>query len=245
MQEPGMRVIVTRPENSGRRTALRLEELGHQPVILPLSSPSHDPPAALRALARPHSSIAVTSAEAIRCLAKLGPALAPHLSTPVYTVGRMTAAAARDIGFDTVTPSLGGGAELAELIADAQAGEIAEAPILYLAGTPRAPIFENRLEALGRNVVTAECYHMLTVDHEASLLHRLLVDVPVDAVLFYSRENVERFFYLPVVIDDHFPLKDTRFLCLSGNVSEAIPADIRHNARIAATPDEDALLALL
>ncbi|MCJ9754909.1 uroporphyrinogen-III synthase, partial [Neorhizobium sp. BETTINA12A] len=32
-----MRVVVTRPESSARRTAERLQNLGHQPVLLPLT----------------------------------------------------------------------------------------------------------------------------------------------------------------------------------------------------------------
>ena len=51
----------------------------------------HDRAAAEAAMATPHSAIAVTSPEAMRSLAELGFALAPHLGTKVFAVGKATA----------------------------------------------------------------------------------------------------------------------------------------------------------
>ncbi len=45
-----MRVLVTRPQHSGERTAERLRKLGHEPILLPLSQPVHDGDAAVRGL---------------------------------------------------------------------------------------------------------------------------------------------------------------------------------------------------
>ncbi len=128
-----MRVIVTRPEFSARRTAARLAELGHTPVLLPMSRPVHKPEVALEALQAPHAALAITSAEAIRALSLLGPVLAGHLATPLLAVGRATAEAAIALGFTTVIDGGGSGTQLAEAAADylsAQAQHLSAAPHL-------------------------------------------------------------------------------------------------------------------
>ena len=98
-----MRVLITRPESRAGKTVAKLEELGHEVARLPLSTPIHDRAAAETAVATPHASIAVTSAEAVRGLAELGFALAPHLGTKVFAVGKATAFAARAAGFTTLS----------------------------------------------------------------------------------------------------------------------------------------------
>lgn len=241
-----MRVIVTRPEHSAQRTASRLLDLGHTPVLLPLSAPSHDPLAARKALSREHSGIAITSAEAIRSVVKLGSWLEPHLGSPLFAVGRMTAAAAQEAGFRSVFLSRGAGVDLADLVASHfQHTGMPTEPLLYLTGRPRTVHFERRLGEHEIRFFTAECYYMLDVDHGAQHLRRVLIDAPIDAVLFYSRETAERFFHLPPLIDNRTPLGATRFLCLSAGVATAVPDELQHNAVISPAPDEDSLLALL
>lgn len=77
-----MRIVVTRPQRSGERTAAKLEALGHEPVLLPLFHPIHHGERAISALSAPLAAIAVTSAEALRALDTFEEQLAPHLSKP-------------------------------------------------------------------------------------------------------------------------------------------------------------------
>jgi uroporphyrinogen-III synthase len=72
-------VIVTRPERSGERTALRLKEMGHEPIARPLSWPFHMPAVVKEALSTHSGPVAITSAEAVRAIEQLGPALVPYL----------------------------------------------------------------------------------------------------------------------------------------------------------------------
>lgn len=146
-----MRVLVTRPAHSAERTVQRLREMGHEPLLLPLAEPVHDPDAALRVLLATEGAIAVTSAEAIRTIAELGNDLRPHLDRPLLAVGEATAGEARRLGFRSVTASFGSGRELADRIA-----RNAPRTLLYLAGTPRAPGFEKRLAELKLQVTVAE-----------------------------------------------------------------------------------------
>jgi uroporphyrinogen-III synthase len=142
-----MRVLVTRPEASARKTAARLEKLGHTPIVVPLAEPVHDKDATLAALARRHSAIAVTSGEAINALLLIGNALDRHLLTTVFAVGRTTSRLAEQAGFRTVlTTDDGDGDALAALIIDHRRDfGVAPEPLLYLAGTPRSNAFETKL----------------------------------------------------------------------------------------------------
>lgn len=112
-----MRVLVTRPRPAAERTAARLSAMGHEAVILPLMQAQHLAGAARAALSEPHQAIAVSSGEAVRVLGALGPALEPHLATPLFAVGEATARAAGDLGFTDVRIGPGTGEGLAETVA--------------------------------------------------------------------------------------------------------------------------------
>lgn len=247
-----MRVVVTRPELSARRTAARLVELGHAPVLLPMSQPVHKPDAAIAALRARHSALAMTSAEAIRTLAHLGAALASHRSTPVLAVGKATAEAATAIGFEQVVNGGGSGEQLAEIAAGHRRSDMT-APLLYLAGKPRSPHFENGLAARGIGFRTAEIYEMIPTNHAAATLRHALTGIAggdrdntgqePSAVLLYSKETARLFF---TAAETHGEaLASMRFLCLSDAVATAIPETFRRHAMIAEQPDEEHLLRLL
>jgi uroporphyrinogen-III synthase len=236
-----MRVVVTRPENSARRTAERLQDLGHQPVLLPLTKAIHHPGAAAVALAVPHAALAVTSGEAVRVLSLLGERLTPYLGQTLYAVGGTTAKAAEESGFRNIRPGAGTGAELAELIASY--ASTFDAPFLYLAGKPRSPKFEDGLRTNDVPFVTAEVYEMTPIAYDEVFLRSVLLDPPVDAVLLYSRENARLFcdFAAPHLTE----LASLQFVCLSDNVAEIIPREFHRNIKIASHPDEDGIFALL
>ncbi|WP_025658177.1 uroporphyrinogen-III synthase [Rhizobium sp. IBUN] len=235
-----MRVLVTRPQHSGERTAKRLRELGHEPILLPLSHPVHDANEALRGLSTTKGSIAITSAETIRALAAHDAELAVHLARPVFAVGEATAEEARAIGFSSVTASGGSGAELAETIAKKASG-----PVLYLAGSPRAETFEKRASEIGLRITVAECYRMEPTPIAPSTLHSIFAHQRPEAILFFSRQTAEDFFRAaePQMRPDQ--ADGIRLLCLSKSVGEAVPASLRGAVSIAAMPEERSLLSLL
>ena len=234
-----MRVLVTRPQHSGERTAKRLRELGHEPILLPLSHPVHDANAALRGLSTTKGSIAITSAETIRALAAHDTELAVHLARPIFAVGDATAEQARAIGFSSVTASGGSGAELAETIAKKAGGSV-----LYLAGSPRAETFEKRASEIGLQITVAECYRMEPTPIAPQALDTIFEQRP-DAILFFSRQTAEDFFRVaePQMRPDR--VDGIRLLCLSKSVAEMVPASLRGAVSIAAMPEERSLLSLL
>lgn len=236
-----MRVVVTRPEISAAKTAERLRLLGHDPVLLPLSRAMHHPQVAEDALALPHSALIVTSAEALRALEAIGSGLKIDGDIQLFAVGEKTAAAARSAGFSNIHAGSGDGEELADLIATKLEGP--DRPLLYLAGKPRAGSLGNRLEELGLTVRVAEIYEMIPVEYRLAEIGELVRTRSPQAVLLYSRENAFRFFEIFEQYTASF--SETAFLCISARTAEAVPAAFRPHVRIAESPDENALFALL
>lgn len=240
-----MRVLVTRPPHPGERTARRLAEMGHEPIMLPLSAPAHDPDAAFAALAATDGPISVTSAEAIRVLTERPVDLAPHLSRPLYAVGDATAEEARAAGFRDVTASTGDGADLADRIAQRDTARSDKTPLLYLAGLPRAETFETRAAELGFTVETVECYRMRRLDIPDQLLRDLFSAHEPDAILFYSRRTAKDFFALKEISTNRDALIGVRLLCLSQAIADAVPETLQGQTAVPSSPDETALLSLL
>jgi uroporphyrinogen-III synthase len=231
-----MRVIVTRPLDSGRRTAEKLTRLGHEPVLLPLTRPRHDSEAIADALAGEVRTIVFTSAEAIRAVPE--PSLAAHRDTPVYTVGEASAKAARIAGFRSVNAGPGTGDALARQLAG-----LGLEHLLYLAGSPRSPAFEEGLLAFGIRFVTVEAYVMEEADWSPAQIASL--SPRPDAVLFYSREAVRLFLGRPAIQRHLAPLCGLKAFCLSQQVAQAIPPEAGLSVAEAKNPTEDDLLLLL
>lgn len=241
-----MRVLVLRPEPAAASTARKLAILGHEAVLLPLSTPEHDVAALEAALAERHSAIAITSAEVARLLGSIGGALDRHLLTTVFSVGQASAQAAGAAGFRTVLTPGGDGKDLANMIVDhcRDFGMPAE-PILYLAGTPRASGFESLLAEAGIPFRTVECYRMAPVTPARTATEAALLRPVPDAVLLYSREAARAFFELPPLTETPEVFLSTLMLCLSANVAKAVPQRFTALTVVASAPNEESLLDLL
>lgn len=241
-----MRVLVLRPEPAAARTISTLAVLGHDAVPLPLSKAEHDIEAVRKALATPHAAIAVTSAEIARLFSTIGTDVAPHLSTRIFAVGQASADALKAVGFHDVHAAGGDGAALAEsIIARGRASGTPENPILYLAGSPRASGFENRLRAAGIPFRTVESYRMAALTYPPAAVAAALLEPVPDAVLLYSPESARAFFRLAPLLEMPDRFTALRLLCMSPNVAAIAPERFAAQAETAAAPDEASLLALL
>ncbi|WP_319519091.1 uroporphyrinogen-III synthase [uncultured Martelella sp.] len=238
-----MRVLVTRPEAKAARTCARLEAMGHQAFQLPLFRPVHAEGAARRSIGPGYwSALAVTSTEALHDVVADRDATSMK-DRPVFAVGKKTAEAARKAGFTRVIEGSGNGERLAETIAASDFDRAA--PLLYLAGCPRAPFFEQALERLKVDFETVTVYVMQPAINVPAQAETLLKKAKPDAVLFYSTAGASRFFDLVrCELMAEFGLHP-QFLCLSAAVAAAIPEAMSSAVRIAETPDETSLLALL
>lgn len=228
-----MRVVVTRPQADGERTAAALEALGHEVLVAPLMR--IEPVAAN--LAGTWSAIVITSANAVQTV----PAAADRVKTlPVFAVGDRSAEAARRAGFSEVNSANGDIKDLVRLVAARAVG--AKAPLLYLAGEDRAGDLVAQLAAHG-------------IDAEMKVVYRTVPEVfppvlaaaleagDVDAVLHFSRRSAELFVEGARASGVAGPAEDVRHLCLSSQVAEPLAGASR--VAIAARPEEGALVALL
>lgn len=240
-----MRIVVTRPQRSGERTAAKLEALGHTPVLLPLFHPVHHGERAISALSNPMGAIAATSAEALRALARSEEQLAPYLSKPLFAVGGATAEAARKTGFERIFTASGDALGLTALVTQHRTFLTEDEPLLYLAGRPRGTVFEEGLAAAAIPFRTVDCYEMLPSVISQSMLETALAEPAADVVLLYSSEAARAFFRHVSVDRYRLKLAATKFICISHNVLSLVPEIFHANAIAAKEPSEAAMFELL
>lgn len=229
-------VLVTRPQPGASRTARRLEDQGFQPLLLPLTRTQ-----ALSVDAPPGevAAVAITSANAIRHAPR--DIVAPLVALPCHAVGARTAQAARAAGFQSVSEGPG----TAEALSDALAGSLAGKPLAYLCGRVRLPAFEARLSSAGVDVRPVETYDTIGIDYADAAAIERLSGRPVDIALVYSARAGTAIRELAGRPALRGLFEKTRFLALSGRVAATLGDAAGRDIRVAARPDEDALLALL
>ncbi|QKC81121.1 uroporphyrinogen-III synthase [Mesorhizobium sp. NZP2077] len=233
-----LRVLVTRPKPGASRTARRLQEMGFQPVVLPLTETVALPVDA-ELIPDDTVAVAVTSANAVRHASK--EVIAALAALPCHAVGARTAEAARKMGFSTVIE----GASDAEALADSIAAAVSGKAIAYLCGRVRFPVFEQRLEAVGVQVRVVETYDTIPVRYSDEAIVALLSGEPVDAVLLYSAKAAAAMQVLAKRLALQEAFEKTRFFVLSARIAAAFNDGAGKAIGIAARPDEEALLALL
>src|SRR5215468_7385806 len=153
----GVRLLVTRPQHDGERTAARLRARGHHVTLAPLLRVE---PVDFEFPCAPLSAVAITSANAARAVHR-HPRRDALIALPAFTVGRHTAEAARAAGFREVECADGDKDDLTALLR-ARFNQ-SSAPLLYLAGEDRA----GDLAASGVPVLTAVAYRAVKVERFA------------------------------------------------------------------------------
>lgn len=233
-----MRVLVTRPQPGADETARRLTERGHEPVVLPLTRtvPLDIAPPALDGV----EAVVATSAAAIRHAPVW---LIGRISgLPLHAVGKRTAEVAGEAGFGDIRQTFPDARRMA-------AGLPAKLPagtrLLYLAGRVRTGVIEDRLAAAGLRVDLVEIYD--TVPHETALdaAAGVIGARPLDVALVHSAHGAELLSRLAARPDLAAAFEDTRCLCISARVADALKGRIAARAQAAEAPDEAALLRLL
>ncbi|PBC10610.1 uroporphyrinogen-III synthase [Mesorhizobium sp. WSM3859] len=232
-----VRVLVTRPEPGASRTARRLETLGFQPVLLPLTETRALPAEAT--IGADAAAVAVTSANAVRHAPKA--LIASLAGLPCHAVGKRTADACRAAGFLSVAEGPGD----AEALADAIAGGLAGKAIIYLCGRVRFQVFEQRLTAAGVHVQPIETYDTTGIDYGDADVVARLSGQPVDAALLYSAKASAALVSLIARPSLRQLFEKTEFLTLSARVAGPLHGIAGQMISIASQPEEDALLALL
>jgi uroporphyrinogen-III synthase len=231
-----MRVLVTREPEAAAATAARLTAAGHTPVIAPLTR--------IVALPAPEFSgawdaVLLTSPAAVRCL-EARPEAGWLAALPMLAVGDRTADAARSAGFADVRSAAGDGEDLVRLAAAALPGG---GRVLHPAALQRARDYDQELGRAGIAVVTVPIYEARAVAALPETAVQPLRRGEIDAVLHFSQRSSVSYLHLAQRAGLLAEALVPHQLCLSARI--AAPLAAAPSVRIAATPDEEALLALL
>ncbi len=233
-----MRLLVTRSQPDALRTALALKTRGHEAIAAPLFEIENL--SAIDPDAGPWDAILLTSTNALWAIAGFGRNDAWR-DLPIFAVGERTAQAARDSTFTTVASADGNVGDLANLVA---ARLKPPARLLYLAGEVRAGDLAGALRAKNFVVDVVVVYRAFVAETLPAQAAAALRG-ELDGVLHYSRRSAEVFLTAArnAGLLEAALTKPVHY-CLSARVAEPLTQAGAAKVRIAARPDEAALLAL-
>jgi uroporphyrinogen-III synthase len=235
-----VRLLVTRPEPDGERTAAVLRARGHEVMVAALLRVAAIADADLGA--GPHAGVIITSANAARALAA-HPRRAELARLPAFAVGRRSAEAVRAAGFGDVMSADGDARDLVRLIATR--GAAAHAPLLYLAGEDRAADVAAELAKHGAPVRTVEVYRAVAAAAFPSAVETALAAGALAGVLHFSRRSAEAYLDCAEAAGIGAAALVPTHYCLSPQVAEPLTAAGAPNILVASRPDEAALLDLV
>jgi uroporphyrinogen-III synthase len=236
-----MRVLVVRPAPADARTAQRLKDLGHEAVVAPLlihENLENTCPTGV------FDVLLATSAQAFRALAARE--IPAHLrAAPLYVVGARTGEAAQRLGFSAPRRIGADAAALAQLIAQDIAPRAAPMRALYLAGVERKPHLEADVRALGLDLAVWEVYAARAASALPASAAQALAAGGIDAALHFSRRSAEVFCALAAAAGLADPARRLRHVAISADAAQGLRALGPPDLRVAAAPDEGAMLSLL
>ena len=237
-----VRLLVTRPEPDGERTAAALRARGHDVMLAPLLDVEPMPEADLGP--GPWDGVLITSANAVRAIAAHH-RKAELLGRPLYAVGRRSAEAARAAGFADVVSADGDAADLARLVAARPGRPQVRLPLLYLAGEDRAADLAGALAAQGVATRTVVVYRAVVATSLPADVKDALAGGAVDGVLHYSPRSADAFTALALAALIDLKQLTTKHYCVSAAVAAPLRQAGAPAILVAARPDESSLLALI
>lgn len=231
-----MRVLVTRPARQSQAIATRLQALGHEAILAPVTR------VVARDFAWPDGefdAIVATSARALE-FSRENEQKCPR-DTPFFCVGDRAAARAHAIGVaNTRAPAR----DVAGLLALLARELPPRAKILYLAGRDRKPALESGLAALGHAVEVLVTYEAVAEKRLPPAAALALRSNAIDSILHFSRRGAT---ILTRLADDAGLSENLRavpHVCISTDAAAPLAA-LGARILVAATPDEDGVLAAL
>jgi uroporphyrinogen-III synthase len=232
-----VRLLVTRPEPDAERTAATLRARGCEVIVAALLRVETLAPELGHG---PWRALALTSANAARAIER-HPRRAELVTLPAFVVGRRTGAAARAAGFGEVRSADGNASDLVRLIA----ARVAGGALLYLAGEDRAGDLVGDLAAHGVTVETAVVYRAAKVSSFPAAAAAALAAGGLDGVLHYSRRSTEAYLDCARAAGLLDQALAPVHYCLAQPVAEPLLKAGARDMRIAARPEEGALLDLI
>ena len=230
-----MRVLVTRPLADGETIAHRLAAMGHQALLAPLLTVEflEGSPLNLASV----QAVLVTSANGVRALARR----IAERDIAIYAVGPQSADAARQEGFLDVQSADADALALAEAVSNWS--NPGSGILLHAAGEETNGALCEALEERGFKTRREILYRMKKRAHLPAEAIQALRKGEVDAVLFFSPKSASLF--ADCAARDGISTGGLAAVCISANTAAALKDLAFSEVRIAAAPNQDALLACL
>jgi uroporphyrinogen-III synthase len=225
--------MITRPEPGASQTAARLSAMGFDPILASVLSITHlkvCPP-------NRWAATVLTSQNAV-------PSCPPSMhGRPVFAVGTATATAAAKAGFSRVFNADGDATALARLIETTASP--ADGTLVLPTAQGQGGELARSLRQRGCRVLRRVAYRVAPVAMLPASATSSLRDRQVTAVMFFSGETVRHFVGLLQAAGLTDAIRDVEAV----SISEPAAVALRHlpwrRIHVAATPNQDAMLALL
>jgi uroporphyrinogen-III synthase len=232
-----MRVLITRPREDAEEIAVLLRAAGHAPILAPLLQVNFhgDETLSLDGV----QAILATSANGVRALARRS----ARRDLPIFAVGPQTATAAQDAGFSQICNADGDALALAEATVRWTAPD--KGALLHVSGESGEGRLAARLIEAGFAVRKAALYDVAANEHLPPEAAEALAKGAVDAALFFSPRSARVF--RECVSRENLTAACGGLLavCISAATAQALEPLGFHALRIAAAPNQAALLACL
>jgi uroporphyrinogen-III synthase len=237
-------ILVTRPHPDDETTAAGLRARGFEVLLAPMLR--FEPAAFHEDADADYGAVIVTSANALRGIEPQLKA-SRFLKLPLFAVGEHTATAASDIGFKHVISAKGGAASLRDLVvASVKAKALKKtSPLLYLAGADLARDLASELGERGFTVVTQTTYRMIPLYSLPYEVCDAFAANRIEAVLHYSRRSARVFLESVRAAGVEISALSIPQCCISAGVASVVRDAGASQVMVAASPDENAVFALL
>ncbi|MCJ2045663.1 uroporphyrinogen-III synthase [Methylobacterium sp. J-078] len=230
-----MRIWVARPEPGASRTAHRLRDLGHRPLVAPVLAVAET---GARLPAGRFAGLILTSTNAVAALSP--DERARFRDVPAFAVGARTAAAVRAAGLGDVRIAGGDARSLAALVA---ASLPRGSALLHAAGAERKAEPAATLAAAGFTLSVRELYATRIAPRLPDALLDALGARALDAVLHYSRRSAAAAHDLAGTHGLGGAFRALTHYCLSADVAVPLVAAGVAVHFVPERPDEEMLLA--
>lgn len=232
-----MHVLLTRPCADSQTLAEILRQRGHEVVVSPLMEIRFisGEPLDLTGM----QAILATSANGIRALASR----TSSREIPVFAVGPQTAGQARALGFASVKDAQGDSVTLAQAVTTWASPE--SGFLLHPTANDHTPHLAAILSEQGFGVRTEPLYETIETPGLTDEAVAQLRAATIDAVMLFSARSARLFAAAVERADIRNAMKHLRALCISRAAAESVSSLGIHSIAIAASPNQDSMIALL
>jgi len=232
-----MRILLTRPLDDSIRIAEQLSARGHTALVAPLMEIRfrEGPEILLDGI----QAVLATSANGVRALARRS----ARRDVPILAVGPQTAAEAQALGFTDVRDAQGDAAALA--LAVEKWAEPEKGALLHVAGREASAQLARKLTDRDFEVRTAVLYDAVPAAALPAEIVQALSDGSLDAAMFFSPRSARIF--AERVEEAGLAQRCARLsaYCISQAAADRLVPLTFAALRVAKTPNQEALLALL